>query len=118
MIAPQPPPRLTDRKRDAIVQAAIGEFREHGFNGTSMDRAAAAADGSIRTVYNHFPSKEELSGAIVMLMWERSPPPTTPGQRKGAARAGGAGPGRLAACAPPWMFPTPRSNCRAWSRHL
>ena len=36
MIAPQPTPRLTDRKRDAIVQAAIGEFREHGFNGTSI----------------------------------------------------------------------------------
>ena len=72
MTAPQPTPRLTDRKRDAIVQAAIGEFREHGFNGTSMDRVAAAADVSKRTVYNHFPSKEELFEAILLLMWERS----------------------------------------------
>jgi TetR/AcrR family transcriptional regulator of autoinduction and epiphytic fitness len=62
-----PPTRLTDRKRDAIVQAAIGEFREHGFNGTSMDRVAA--------VYNHFPSKEELFEAILLLMWERSQSP-------------------------------------------
>lgn len=71
----QPPTRLTDRKRDAIVQAAIGEFREHGFNGTSMDRVAAAADVSKRTVYNHFPSKEELFEAILLLMWERSQSP-------------------------------------------
>src|SRR3990167_875441 len=75
MIASQPIPRLTDRKRDAIVQAAIGEFREHGFNGTSMDRVAAAADVSKRTVYNHFPSKEELFEAILLLMWERSQSP-------------------------------------------
>ena len=75
MTAPQPTPRLTDRKRDAIVQAAIGEFREHGFNGTSMDRVASAADVSKRTVYNHFPSKEDLFEAILMLMWERSQSP-------------------------------------------
>ena len=72
MIASQPTPRLTDRKRDAIVQAAIGEFREHGFNGTSMDRVAAAADVSKRTVYNHFPSKDELFEAILDHLWDRS----------------------------------------------
>lgn len=75
MSTAMPPTRLTDRKRDAIVQAAIGEFREHGFKGTSMDRVAAAADVSKRTVYNHFPSKEELFDAILMLMWERSQSP-------------------------------------------
>lgn len=63
--------RLTDRKRDAIVQAAIAEFREHGFAGTSMDRVAAAAEVSKRTVYNHFPSKDELFEAILGQLWER-----------------------------------------------
>lgn len=72
MTAPAAPIRLTDRKRDAIVQAAIGEFREHGFNGTSMDRVAAAAEVSKRTVYNHFPSKDELFGAILERLWECS----------------------------------------------
>ena len=67
-----PATRLTDRKREAIVQAAIAEFREHGFNGTSMDRVAAAAEVSKRTVYNHFPSKDELFGAILDQLWERS----------------------------------------------
>jgi TetR/AcrR family transcriptional regulator, regulator of autoinduction and epiphytic fitness len=66
------PTRLTDRKRDAIVLAAIAEFREHGFAGTSMDRVAAAAEVSKRTVYNHFPSKDELFAAILAQLWERS----------------------------------------------
>ncbi|CAN7696899.1 TetR/AcrR family transcriptional regulator [Acidovorax sp. LjRoot118] len=72
-IAPPTTPatRLTDRKREAIVQAAIAEFREHGFAGTSMDRVAAAADVSKRTVYNHFPSKDELFEAILGQLWER-----------------------------------------------
>lgn len=65
-------PRLTDRKREAIVQAALAEFREHGFAGTSMDRVAAAAEVSKRTVYNHFPSKEDLFAEILLQLWQRS----------------------------------------------
>nr|WP_316642273.1 TetR/AcrR family transcriptional regulator [uncultured Roseateles sp.] len=67
-----PPSRLTDRKREAIVRAAIAEFREHGFGGTSMDRIAAAAEVSKRTVYNHFPSKDELFAEILMQLWQRA----------------------------------------------
>lgn len=66
------PGRLTDRKREAILQAAVAEFREHGFAGTSMDRLAAAAGVSKRTVYNHFPSKDELFAAILQQLWEHS----------------------------------------------
>ncbi|WCM93289.1 TetR/AcrR family transcriptional regulator [Acidovorax sp. NCPPB 2350] len=72
MSSPVAPPRLTDRKRDAILQAAIAEFRENGFTGTSMDRVAAAAEVSKRTVYNHFPSKDELFAAILSHLWDRS----------------------------------------------
>ena len=54
------PLRLTDRKREAIIQAAIEAFRADGFEATSMDKIAAKAEVSKRTVYNHFPSKEEL----------------------------------------------------------
>ncbi len=38
-----PPSRLTDRKRAAIVEAAIDEFRIAGYEATSMDRIAARA---------------------------------------------------------------------------
>jgi TetR/AcrR family transcriptional regulator of autoinduction and epiphytic fitness len=66
------PPRQTDRKREAIVQAAILEFRNHGFEATSMDKIAATAEVSKRTVYNHFPSKEELFAAILLELWQNS----------------------------------------------
>ncbi|USJ02223.1 TetR/AcrR family transcriptional regulator [Xanthomonas prunicola] len=64
--------RLTDRKRHAIVEAAIAEFRQHGFEATSMDRVAATAGVSKRTVYNHFPSKDALFGEILRGLWQRS----------------------------------------------
>lgn len=54
------PTRLTDRKRQAILAAAAEQFRTCGFDATSVDRIAAAAGVSKRTVYNHFPSKDEL----------------------------------------------------------
>ncbi|WP_372361946.1 TetR/AcrR family transcriptional regulator [Xanthomonas sp. NCPPB 1325] len=66
------PQRLTDRKRHAIVEAAIAQFRQHGFEATSMDRVAAAAGVSKRTVYNHFPSKDALFGEILRGLWQRS----------------------------------------------
>ena len=65
-------PRLTDRKREAIIQAAIAEFRDNGFKVTSMDRIAARAEVSKRTVYNHFPSKDELFAEILLELWECS----------------------------------------------
>lgn len=68
MTAPQ---RLTDRKREAILDAAIAEFRSSGFDITSMDRIAATAGVSKRTVYNHFPSKEELFAEILNRLWNR-----------------------------------------------
>ncbi|MEM9292416.1 MAG: TetR/AcrR family transcriptional regulator [Acidobacteriota bacterium] len=59
-------------KRDAVIEAATEEFLAHGFAGTSMDRIAQAANVSKRTVYNHFPSKDELFQAIVEEILRRS----------------------------------------------
>ena len=69
---PSAPQRLTDRKREAIVQAAVAEFRTAGYEATSMDRIAAAAGVSKRTVYNHFPSKEALFTLMLEHLWESS----------------------------------------------
>ncbi|SFU47756.1 TetR/AcrR family transcriptional regulator [Pseudoduganella namucuonensis] len=66
------PQRLTDRKRQAIVEAALAEFRAHGFDATSMDKIAAAAGVSKRTVYNHFPSKDDLFAHILNELWASS----------------------------------------------
>lgn len=67
-----PSPRLTDLKREAIVQAAVAEFRACGFDGTSVDKVAATAGVSKRTLYNHFPSKAELFTEILRQLWTRS----------------------------------------------
>jgi TetR/AcrR family transcriptional regulator of autoinduction and epiphytic fitness len=64
--------RLTDRKRQAIVDAAVAEFRCNGFDATSMDKIAATAGVSKRTVYNHFPSKDDLFGHILQQLWDSS----------------------------------------------
>ncbi|CAN7214800.1 MULTISPECIES: TetR/AcrR family transcriptional regulator [Duganella] len=66
------PLKLTDRKRQAIVEAAIAEFRSSGFESTSMDKIAATAGVSKRTVYNHFPSKDELFAQILHELWNSS----------------------------------------------
>lgn len=65
------PLRLTDRKRAAILDAAIAEFRASGYEATSMDRIAARAGVSKRTVYNHFPGKDALFVRILETMLER-----------------------------------------------
>ncbi|MBW8833884.1 MAG: TetR/AcrR family transcriptional regulator [Burkholderia sp.] len=64
--------RLTDRKRVAVINAAIEEFLAAGFDATSMDRIAARANVSKRTVYNHFPSKEALFAEILRQLWDAS----------------------------------------------
>ncbi|WP_184005614.1 MULTISPECIES: TetR/AcrR family transcriptional regulator [unclassified Paraburkholderia] len=75
------PQRLTDRKRVAIVAAAIEEFLAAGYDATSMDRIAARANVSKRTVYNHFPSKEALFAAILQQLWDASQDGDAPSYR-------------------------------------
>ncbi len=58
-------------KRAQILDGAVQAFQEDGFAGTSMDRVAARAQVSKRTVYNHFESKEVLFRAILDLMVEK-----------------------------------------------
>jgi TetR/AcrR family transcriptional regulator, regulator of autoinduction and epiphytic fitness len=57
--------RDTSQKRESIIAAAMEEFRDKGYDGGSMDRIAEIAGASKRTVYNHFPSKDELFQAVV-----------------------------------------------------
>lgn len=79
-----PHQRLTDRKRIAIIEAAIEEFRAAGFDATSMDRIAARAAVSKRTVYNHFPSKEALFAAIMHRLWDATQTSSGPAYRTDA----------------------------------
>lgn len=63
--------KLTEIKREDILEAAVTEFKKNGFNATSMDRIAATAKVSKRTVYNHFESKEILFQTITQAACDR-----------------------------------------------
>jgi TetR/AcrR family transcriptional regulator, regulator of autoinduction and epiphytic fitness len=69
MTAPQ---RLTDRKRQSILKAAADQFRTYGFEASSMDKIAFEAGVSKRTVYNHFPSKDELFAETLVQLFQSS----------------------------------------------
>jgi len=51
---------LNQKKRRAIIEAAIGCFVTQGASATRMDEIAEKAEVSKRTLYNHFASKREL----------------------------------------------------------
>lgn len=60
-----PKAKLMARKRSAILDAARRCFLESGYEGTSMEHIAAAADVSIMTLYRHAESKDDLFAAVV-----------------------------------------------------
>ena len=64
--------KLTEKKRQNIIEAAIAEFRSQGFLGAKTTQIAKRAGVSSRTLYNHFESKEELFRAISQIMIERN----------------------------------------------
>ena len=52
--------KKTEEKRKEILDTAAEVFRELGFERTSMSEICARVGGSKATLYNYFPSKEEL----------------------------------------------------------
>ncbi|WP_285037587.1 TetR/AcrR family transcriptional regulator [Plantibacter sp. ME-Dv--P-095] len=50
-----------DRRRDAILDAAIGRFTAHGYGGTTIEAIAADAGVTKRTIYNWF---GDLAGVL------------------------------------------------------
>jgi AcrR family transcriptional regulator len=54
-----------DERREAILRIAHQAFLADGYSGTSMSSIAARVGGSKATLYNYFPSKEDLFLAVV-----------------------------------------------------
>ncbi len=50
----------TEAQRMVIIAAAVAEFRQNGYAGTSVSAVADRFGGSKATVYNYFASKEAL----------------------------------------------------------
>lgn len=51
--------------RNRILEAALGRFRESGFETTTVAEICEAADVAYGTFFNHFPTKLDLLRAIV-----------------------------------------------------
>src|SRR5437870_5213966 len=52
--------RKTRRQREAIVEAAVGLFREHGYAETRVRDILERAEISLATFYNYFPTKDAV----------------------------------------------------------
>ena len=64
--------KLTEKKRQNIIDAAIIEFRGQGFLGAKTTAIAKRAGVSSRTLYKHFESKEALYDALSEIMIARN----------------------------------------------
>lgn len=85
-----PPARRRDTRGTAarIRAAARRLFLEKGYGATSMDAVAAAAPVSKRTLYQHFPGKAELFGAVIDEAWSHfTRAPLLPADAAGEPRA-------------------------------
>lgn len=57
---------LSEAKREKILSAARRVFLEDGFDGASMQHITELSGVSKATVYNHFPSKDQLFEAVML----------------------------------------------------
>ena len=55
-----PPAATTTNARDRLIDTAIALFNRYGFHATGVDRIVAVAKVAKKTLYAHFPSKEDL----------------------------------------------------------
>ena len=65
-------PGRSQRKRQAILDAATEVFLRDGYLGTNMEEIAALSEVSKQTIYKHFESKEALFVEIVSSMTTRA----------------------------------------------
>jgi AcrR family transcriptional regulator len=55
----------TDSTTEAILDAAVVEFEQHGFRRVALDDVARRARVSRTTIYRRFSNKDELIGAVI-----------------------------------------------------
>ena len=59
------PDRLADPTTEAILDAAVVEFEQHGFRRVALDDVARRARVSRTTIYRRFSNKDELVAAVI-----------------------------------------------------
>ena len=71
--ADNPKAALMARKRAVIVDAALKAFLEAGYAEASVNHIAAAAGVSIKTLYRHYESKDDLFSAVMQAACGKPP---------------------------------------------
>jgi AcrR family transcriptional regulator len=62
----KPPRRARGHARvAALLEAASAEFAEKGYEGTTMTAIAARAESSIGSLYQFFPTKEQVAATLI-----------------------------------------------------
>ncbi|HEY0281532.1 MAG TPA: TetR/AcrR family transcriptional regulator [Rhizomicrobium sp.] len=77
--ADNPKAALMTRKRAVIVDAALKAFLASGYAEASVNQIAAAAGVSIKTLYRHFESKDDLFSAVMQAACGKMPETGSPG---------------------------------------
>src|SRR6266446_5673950 len=68
-----PKAALMARKRAVMVEAALKAFLDAGYAEASVNRIAAAAGVSIKTLYRHYESKDDLFSAVMQAACGKPP---------------------------------------------
>ena len=75
--AGRPTPEQAEARREELLDAALEEFLEHGFELTTIEMVAARINMTKRTVYARYADKASLFGAAVQRAIERQIVPQT-----------------------------------------
>lgn len=62
--------KTTEKKKQAVIQAALHQFKEKGFKETSIKSIAEASEVSPVSIYNYFGSKDNLVTLCVNDLFE------------------------------------------------
>ena len=57
--------KISEEKRQRILDAAIIEFSEHGFDSANINNIARKANISVGSLYKYFDNKEDLFLTVV-----------------------------------------------------
>jgi AcrR family transcriptional regulator len=71
--ADNPKAALMARKRAVLIEAALKAFLDAGYAEASVNHIAAAAGVSIKTLYRHFESKDDLFSAVMQAACGKMP---------------------------------------------
>lgn len=63
--------KLSEEKRNKIVDAAISEFSDYGYNSANINKIAQKAGVSIGSMYKYFNNKQDLYLSVINLSVEK-----------------------------------------------